>query len=72
MPTATISKCSSCGYPITAEFIGQQVTCPMCSTVNEAITGVEVPSVIFWGGLGFLAGFLVAKSKVVGEKIARL
>jgi len=44
----------------------------MCSTVNEAISGVEIPTGLFWGGLGFLAGFFVAKSKFVGEKLARL
>ncbi len=72
MATKTIGSCSGCNYPIAASYVGEQIPCPMCSTVNEAITGVEVPSVIFWGGIGFLAGFLVAKSKAVGAKLARL
>lgn len=72
MTTKMISNCASCGYPIAAEHVGQTVSCPMCSTVNEAISGVEIPTGLFWGGLGFLAGFFVAKSKFVGEKLARL
>jgi len=72
MPTKTIGSCSQCNYPIAASYVGETVSCPMCNTLNEAITGVDVPNVIFWGGLGFVAGYLVAKSKTIGTKLARL
>jgi len=52
MATKTISKCAECGYPLAAEYSGQTINCPMCGTVNEAITGVEIPTPIFAGGIG--------------------
>ena len=60
MSIKTIAKCSSCGYPITAEFVGQQVSCPMCSTINEAITGITIPTTLFWATLTFIAGVVLS------------
>lgn len=64
------AECPSCSFPIAGR-PGQTTTCPNCG-IAGTITGVEVPSFIFWGGLGLLAGYLLAKSKVIGEKLARL
>ncbi len=62
--------CPSCSFPVSGS-PGQSVSCPMCG-ISGTITGVDIPSPIFWGGLGILVGLILAKSKVVGEKLARL
>ena len=65
----TLTKCASCGYPLTADHIGQTITCPMCSSVNEAIAqGVTLPDWVFYGGLGVLVGIILAKSKYIKEQ----
>ena len=71
MATKTIAKCAECGYPLAAEYPGQTVSCPMCSTVNEAITGVEIPTPIFAGGLGFLLGLIVGPAILAGSEWGR-
>jgi phage FluMu protein Com len=60
MGSKTISKCASCGYPLAAEYPGQVVSCPFCSTINEAISGVNVPTSLFWSALAFVAGVLLS------------
>ena len=60
MATKTISRCGVCGYPITAEYEGQTVTCAMCGSVNEAISqGVVISTPVFVGVLAFLGGMLL-------------
>lgn len=67
------TKCASCGYPLGADHIGQQVSCPMCSSINEAIAqGVTVPDWIFYGGFGVLVGIILSKSKYVKEQIGKV
>ena len=66
MATKTISPCVSCGYPIAAEYSGQTVSCPMCSTINEAITGVTIPTWLFAGGIGVLLG-IIAGPAIIGS-----
>ena len=57
MATETISRCASCGYPLAAKFEGQVETCPMCGTVNEAISqGVNIPTWLFASTLALAAG----------------
>jgi phage FluMu protein Com len=70
MPTKTISKCASCGYPLAAEYPGQQVSCPNCGTVNEAVSqqGVSIPTWLFAGGIGFFAGLLLGPTIVTSTK----
>lgn len=71
MPTQHLeAPCPSCNFPVAGQS-GQSVSCPNCG-ISGTLSGVEVPNLIFWGGLGFLAGYLIAKSKVVGEKLAQL
>lgn len=61
----TISKCAECGYPLTAEYEGQTTTCPMCSSVNEAITeGITIPTPLFVGVLAFLSGMFVGPALI--------
>ena len=72
MANKVIVSCAECGYPLAAEAAGQVVTCPMCGTVNESISGVDIPNPIFWGGIGLLAGFLIARSKWVGQQMGRI
>ena len=71
MTTKTIAKCAECGYPLAAEYEGQTVSCPMCSTVNEAITGVEIPTPIFAGGIGLLLGIFLGPAMLAGSEWGR-
>ena len=64
------ADCPSCHFPIAGQ-IGESVFCPSCG-ISGTITGVDVPSPIFWGGLGLLVGYFLAKSKVVGGQLAKL
>lgn len=67
MAAETISKCASCGYPITAEYEGQKATCPMCSTVNEAISqGVTIPTWLFTATLALGAGIILGPA-IIGS-----
>lgn len=67
MATKTISKCAECGYPIAAEYEGQKVSCPMCQTVNEAISqGVEIPTWLFASSLGLAAGIILGPA-IIGS-----
>ena len=65
MAIKTISKCASCGYPLAADVEGQTVTCPMCGTVNEAISqGVTIPTPVFVGFLAFGFGVLLGPALI--------
>ena len=64
MATKTISKCSKCGYPLAAEYKGQTVSCPLCGTVNEAISGIEIPTPLFVGIVCFFAGMFLGPALV--------
>lgn len=70
MPTKTISKCASCGYPLAAEYLGQQITCPMCSTINEAVSqdGIAIPGWLFGGTIGLLAGLIIGPSLIASTE----
>lgn len=71
MANKTISKCAKCSYPLAADFVGQKVTCPMCGTINEAITGVEIPTPLFVGLVAFAAGMLLGPSLVASTTAGR-
>lgn len=56
MTTKIRGACYSCGYPIAAA-PGSEISCPMCSNVNQAITqGVTVPTWLVVGLGAFAAG----------------
>lgn len=72
MATGTISKCISCGYPIEAMYVGQRVSCPMCGSINEAVTqGVTIPTPAFVGILCFFGGMLIGPSLIAGTSGGR-
>lgn len=61
----TITKCASCGYPLSVESIGQEVQCPMCSSINEVIgNGVTVPTPLFVGTIAFGLGVLLGPALI--------
>jgi len=68
MTNKTISKCGKCGYPITAEKEGDQVTCPNCSTINRAISGVSVPGWLIALGIGLTVGVLAGPAIMAGTE----
>jgi len=66
---STYADCPDCGFPISGH-PGQAVICPMCK-ISGTITGVEIPTGLFWGVIGFVAGIAIAKSKYVGSKASK-
>lgn len=67
--------CSTCGYPITAEQIGERVSCPYCGIGNIATgisQGVTLPTPLVVGlvafGLGVLLGPTLIASTEAGQK----
>jgi phage FluMu protein Com len=78
MATKTISRCASCGYPLAADSLGQQVTCPNCGSINEVISqqGVSIPTWLFAGSIGLIAGLvlgppLIATTEAGAQWMAR-
>lgn len=65
MVNKSVSGCSACGYPLAAEYVGQVETCPMCSTINEAISqGVTIPTPVFIFTLAFFAGMFLGPALI--------
>lgn len=69
MPSTTTtlnsSPCSICGYPIPeATYKGQQVKCPYCGTIHEAIAQVTIPTSVLVGFLCFGAGMLFGRASL--------
>jgi len=57
--------CAVCSYPIPEpSYVGQQVKCLYCGSINEAITedGVTIPTSVFVGLICFGAGVLLGPS----------
>ena len=70
-PTATLNSvpCSNCSYPVQAPtYVGQQVKCSYCSSINEAITQVTIPTPVFVGVVCFAAGVLLGPAFWVSTK----
>ena len=74
MANKSIAGCSACGYPLTAEYVGQVKNCPMCSSINEAISqeGVRIPTPLLVGviafGLGMFLSPAIISSTSEGQK----
>ena len=73
MVIKAIAECASCSYPIAASFQGQVEPCPMCGTINEAISqGVTIPTPLFVGliafGLGMFLGPSIIASSSEGQR----
>ena len=62
--------CSSCNFPI--EGILGPSKCPNCGISGTITQGVEVPTVIFWGGIGLVVGYLIGKSKTISSQLSKL
>ena len=71
MSEKTITKCAACGYPITAEFEGQTVDCPMCSQTNEITQGVTIPTPLFVGFIAFALGMIVGPAIIASTSEGR-
>lgn len=82
MPIAirkTDYSCTACGYPLQAPTeVGQQIKCPYCAAISEAIAqeGVTIPTPVFVGlicfGLGVVLGpSVIASTKGGSEWLAR-
>ena len=76
----SISGCSACGYPLRAKYIGEVVTCPMCTASNEAVpqtvTGsisqhVSIPTPVLIGVLSFFAGVILGPSLIASTSEGR-
>lgn len=59
--------CSVCHYPLEADHPGQQVRCPYCGTINEAITATTGTTVLI-GVLAFLAGVVIGPAFILSAK----
>jgi hypothetical protein len=69
MPTETLNSasCPVCKFPILIPedaSIGQQIKCPSCGAINEAIAenGVTIPTPVFVGFICFGVGVLLGPS----------
>jgi len=56
-----IASCADCHYPIGISNLGQKISCPMCGTENEAITGNPLSGLSYDSAsiIGILGGALV-------------
>jgi DNA-directed RNA polymerase subunit M/transcription elongation factor TFIIS len=64
--------CAVCNYPIPeATYVGQQIKCPWCGSINEAIAQVTIPTPVFVGlisfGLGVLLGPALLATTAAGQ-----
>jgi len=62
--------CAVCHFPIQAPtHVGQQVKCPYCGSINEAITqGVTIPTPVLVGLLSFGAGVLLGPALIASTQ----
>ena len=64
----SIGKCAECAYPLAASYPGQVETCPMCSTINEAISqGVTIPTSLLVGLIAFGAGMFLGPALIASS-----
>ena len=53
------NTCLSCHYPVQqATYEGQQIKCPYCGTIHEAIADITIPTPVVVGLIAFAAGVL--------------
>lgn len=71
MAVQTVS-CPVCGYPQSPPSIeGQTAICAYCGEKLEAISGVEIPTPIFAGGIGLLLGIFLGPAMLAGSEWGR-
>ena len=60
MANKTLSKCPACGWPMNAEYSGQNAVCAYCGEKVEAIAGgISIPTPVAIGLLSFLGGMFL-------------
>ena len=53
-------SCPGCKYPIVAPtYVGEQVKCPYCGEISQAISQVTIPTSVVVGVLAFIAGVIL-------------
>lgn len=55
----TSVKCPVCGFPVLAPAPGDVVNCPECLSALEGISGVDIPTPLFAGMIGFGIGVIL-------------
>lgn len=61
--------CSICHYPVQAPtYVGQQLTCPYCASINEAIAQVSTSKTALIAIACFAAGVFVGPALLLGAK----
>ena len=73
MAIKTLSKCSTCGYPIQAEYEGQTAVCAYCGEKLEATIsqGITISTPVFVGVLAFAAGMLLGPALIASTSGGR-
>jgi DNA-directed RNA polymerase subunit RPC12/RpoP len=61
-------SCAVCGFPILMKYVGQQVKCPSCGTINEAISQVTIPSPVFAGIISFTLGVVLGPALIASTQ----
>lgn len=64
----TSVKCPVCGFPVLAPASGDIVNCPECLTVLEGISGIEIPTPLFAGMIGFGIGVILGPALLSATK----
>jgi hypothetical protein len=63
------APCAICGYPIPEpSYVGQQVKCAYCGSINEAIAQVSTPTTILVGVACFVFGVLLGPALLISAK----
>ena len=60
--------CAVCSYPITLSYVGEQVKCAYCGTINEAIAQVTIPTPVFASIISFAVGVLLGPALIASTK----
>ena len=61
-----IASCVDCGYPIGTHHEGETISCPMCRSINEVVSGTGTSFLLFMLGLGigvFFGPSIISASK---------
>ena len=63
------APCAICQYPVREPtYVGQQVKCPYCGSINEAITQVTIPTPVFVSVIFFTVGVFVGPALLAASQ----
>jgi hypothetical protein len=70
MVSADSIPCPVCKYPIPApSYLGEEVKCAWCGSINEAISqGVTIPTSVLVGLFSFAAGVVLGPALLASTK----